>query len=189
MPIESVSPILPSATKKSFPPIKAGLYTVQVWDIKEILKTPYYPAGVAVPADAEKNVPFYTFEFVILNDGEFRGRRLWKDVKPVAPIPPLGGRRSAKMWEIVSAIEGHPFTYEEGKNYGKDAVNALIGRQLNVFVLQKPPKPNGKVYNDINAFTPCDSPLSLYTKEEAEQRRAELQAKDSADINVDEIPF
>lgn len=189
MPIDSVSPSLPSANKKSFPPIKAGLYTVQVWDIKEILKAPYN-----APLDAEKNVPFYTFEFTILNEGEFRGRRLWKDVKPVAPIPPLGGRRSAKMWEIVSAIEGHPFTYEEGKHYAKDNVNALIGRQLNVFVMQKPPKANGKIYNDINAFTSCDKELPLYTKEEAEAKRAELQASAPAgavteDINVADIPF
>lgn len=181
MPIESVSPTLPSATKKSFPPIKAGLYTVQIWDIKEILKAPYN-----APLDAEKNVPFYTFEFAILNDGEFRGRRLWKDVKPVAPIPPLGGRRSAKMWEIVSAIEGHPLTFEEGKKYDKEQVNALIGRQVNVFVIQKPPKANGKVYNDIQAFTSAEKELPAYTQEEADAKRAALQ---NDTVNVDDIPF
>ena len=183
MPIESVDLIVPESKGTNFKPLETGMYQVQVFDIKEKMKAPYN-----APLDAEKTVPFYEFEFVVLDEGDNRGRRLWKDVKPLAPVPSQAGRRPSKMWEIVSAVEKHPLTKDEGKGYNKDRVNALIGKQLIVFVIQKPPKPDGRIYNDIQAFSGAKADMKLYTAEEAEAKRKEFEAKQN-DVKVEDIPF
>jgi hypothetical protein len=129
--------------KKEFDALPANLYQVQIEDITQTMKRPY-----KAPQDAEATEEYLTFEFVVLNEGEYRGRKLWKDVRPVPPTPSEGGGfKPSWMWRIVSAVYAKPFTFQEGVNFGPDDVNSLIGRQLRLMVNQNPK--GEKVYNNI----------------------------------------
>lgn len=139
--------------KKEFEALPPNLYQVQIEDIRQVFKRPY-----KAPQDAEATEEYLTFEFIILNEGEYRGRKQWKDVRPVPPTPSEGnGFKPSWMWRIVSAVFGHPFTFAEGSSFGPEDVNALIGRQLRLMVNQNPK--GDKVYNNITDVLPVEKDM------------------------------
>jgi len=86
---------LQKVERKEFEPLPANIHQVQISDIREKLKTPW-----GKPESEEKEL-YLTFEFTILNE-KFQGRKLWKDVRPVAPIPSEGGSfKPSWMWRVV----------------------------------------------------------------------------------------
>jgi hypothetical protein len=122
--------------KKEFEPIPANTYQVQISDLKEKWKAPW-----GTPKDSEPTEPYITFEFTILNEGDYKGRKLWKDVRPVSPIPSEDAAfKPSWLYRIVSAVIGHPISYAEGVNWGVEETNGLIGQQLCLIVNQTPPK-------------------------------------------------
>src|ERR1044072_7965554 len=129
--------------RKEFEALPPNLYQVQIGDVSQKFKRPW-----GAPQDSEATEEYLTFEFIILNEGDYRGRKLWKDVRPVPPTPSEGnGFKPSWMWRIVSAIFGHPFTFAEGVSFSPNDINALIGRQLRLMVNQNPK--GDKVYNNI----------------------------------------
>lgn len=138
--------------KTEFEPIPAGLYQVQITDISEKLKAPW-----GSPQGSDATEMYLTFEFTIIGE-KAKGRKLWKDVRPVTPIPPDGGFKASWLYRIASATIGHWITQEEGLNWDVFKTNALIGRQVNIVVNQTPPK-DGKSYNNITDVLPVDSQL------------------------------
>lgn len=144
MPITSLAP-KPFENKTEFETIPEDVYQVQITDIKEKLKAPYQ-----APAGTEATEPFYGFEFTILDEGKFRGRKLWKDVKPVLPFAKPG---SKEPWlhKIIAAVHGKALTFAEAESYGVEQLNALIGKQLRVLVKNSPPKADGKVFSNLES--------------------------------------
>ncbi len=71
--------------RKIYDAIPGDVYQVQVTDISEKLMPPY---GKPFDIPDEEKETFINFEFTILDDGEYRGRKLWKAIRPVPPTPP-----------------------------------------------------------------------------------------------------
>lgn len=138
--------------KKEFEPIAASVYQTQITEIKEKMKAPW-----GSPQGSEPTELYLTFEFAVM-EGKFKGRKLWKDVRPVSPIPPSGGFKPSWLYRIASAALGHWITLEEGLDFGPAETNALIGRQLRIVVNQTPPK-DGKSYNNITDVLPIENEL------------------------------
>lgn len=139
--------------KKEYEPIPANVYQVQIGDISEKYKTPWGKP------DAEEKELYLTFEFVIL-DGQYKGRKLWKDIRPVAPTPSEGGSfKPSWMYRLVSAVVGHPLSLAEGINWGAEETNNLIGRQLRLIVNQTPKNAQGRSYNNITEVLPIDKEI------------------------------
>src|SRR5258708_24872389 len=104
MPI-STNIIFEKIEKKEFPPIPADVYQAQISDIKEKWKVPF-----GAPKDDEPTELYLTFEFVILNENA-KGKKLFKDVRPVTPIPSKDGSfKPSWLYKLVSAVTGHPLT-------------------------------------------------------------------------------
>lgn len=153
--IENFSPkSRQSSDKKEFSLIPEGLYQVSVHDIVEKQKPDFKNPSILKP--------HFTFTFIILNDGEFRGRRLWLDVSAVLPWPPLAGKKQSWMHKVVSAIEKHSITQEEADSFNKESFNALVGKQLQVVVKHSPPKTSGKVYANIDSVMAATTDLQPY---------------------------
>ena len=129
--------------KKEFEPIPADVYQAQIVDIRDNKKVPY-----GAPKDAPKTEQYLTFEFTILSSNA-KGRKLFKDVRPVTPVPSDGSFKPSWMYKLASAVAGHPLTYEEGTQFGLEQVNSMIGRQLRLIVNQTPKNAQGKSYNNI----------------------------------------
>lgn len=163
--------------KKEFSLIPEGLYQVQLHDIVEKQKPDFKNPSVL------KN--FFTFTFIILNEGELRGRRLWLDVSAVPPYPPSEGRKQSWMYKVISAIEKHSITQDEAGGYDAAKFNTLIGEQIQVVVKHSPPKASGKVYANIDSVMAASSKMEAY-----ETPKKEI-VFNTPDIQIDnsDLPF
>jgi hypothetical protein len=191
--------------KKEFDPIPSNVYQVQIGDITEKYKAPW-----GSPQGSDATEQYLNFEFVILNEGPYKGRKLWKDVRPVAPTPSEDAKfKPSWLWRIISAVTGHPLSFSDGVNWGIEETNALIGRQLRLIVNQTPPNSQGKSYNNITDVLPVEAEmqplLADNIQEQGEKPVAELSGYDKAkavaqslpqapiqetqEINIEEIPF
>lgn len=139
--------------RKEYEAIPGNLYQVQVTDITEKLKAPY---GKPFDIPDEEKEPFINFELTILNEGEYRGRKLWKDMRPVPPTPPEKYKPSW-MYRIVSAILGYSILYEDALNWNMERTNSLIGEQLRVLVTKT--DKGDKSYNNITEVLPIEFAL------------------------------
>lgn len=170
--------------KKEFEAIPASVYQVQITDIKEKLKAPWNS-----PQGSEPTEMYLTFEFAIM-DGKHKGRKLWKDVRPVTPIPPSGGFKPSWLYRIASAAVGHWIALDEGVNWDIVETNALIGRQIRIVVNQTPPK-DGKSYNNITDVLPVENELEPLVADNIQTEGIIMhdETHENNEVNVDDIPF
>lgn len=140
--------------KKEFSLIPEGVYQVSVHDIQDKEKPSFNDPAVLKKC--------FTFTFIVLNDGEFRGRRLWLDVNAIPPYPPYAGRKQSWMHKIVSAIEKHSITEDEANQFNTEKFNALVGKQLQVVVKHSTPKASGKVWPNIESVLAAQTELEQY---------------------------
>jgi hypothetical protein len=108
--------------KKEWPIIPEDVYQVQITDIKEDINE----------YQGEKSEVF-VFEFTIIEEGDYYGRKFWKSGKRVSPIPYKTGNNPL-TWKVCSAVAKHPLTEEEGKQYTIDMINACIAKQIRLGV-------------------------------------------------------
>jgi hypothetical protein len=131
--------------RKIYEAMPGDVYQVQITDISEKLMPPY---GKPFDIPDEEKETFINFEFTILDEGEYRGRKLWKAVRPVPPTPPEDSKfKPSWMYRIVSAVNGLPMTYSNGINWSADETNAMIGKQLRLTVTKT--DKGEKSYNNI----------------------------------------
>jgi hypothetical protein len=139
-------------TKKEFTPLPEDTYQVQIADITDKTK-PNFEGDMAVYLD---------FEYVILDEA-FRGRRIWKDVRPIV----VGARAKKASWlyliiektlgtEMAQAIENDPTQLDLTK---------LIGKQIRIMVNQTVGR-NGNTYNNVVQFLVTKEPLDPFEKGE-----------------------
>jgi hypothetical protein len=125
--------------KKDWPVMPEDVYQVQITDIT---------AEQSEYKGEKKDV--FKFEFTIIEDGPYYGRKLWKKGTQTAPIPYSSGKNPL-TWKVASAVLKHPLTEDEGKSFSAADMNGLIGEQLRVGVVVTPPK-DGKQYNNAESF-------------------------------------
>lgn len=163
--------------RKEYEAIPANLYQVQVTDITEKLKAPY---GKPFDIPDEEKEPFITFELTILNEGEYRGRKLWKDMRPVPPTPPEKYKPSW-MYRIVSAILGYSVLYEDALNWDMERTNAFIGEQLRVIVTKT--EKGEKTYNNITEVLSVEDnlpPIEANNEPDSSESKTEPTGKEKA---------
>lgn len=165
----------PNREKKEFSLIPEGVYQVQLHDITEKQKPDFKNPSVL------KN--FLTFTFIILNEGDIRGRRLWLDVSAITPFPPSEGRKESWIHKVVSAIEKHSISQDEAEAFNQEKFNALIGKQLQVVVKHSPPKASGKIYANVESVLAASSVMPEYETPKKVESFPDIQ------ISNDDLPF
>ena len=145
--------VLETPEKKEYPVLPANVYQVEIVSADKVMKVPYG----AQPGALEE--PFIAFRFGILTDGDYRGRMLFKDTRPVKPFPPFNGGKSSLIYEIGTAVRGgQAYTKEEAEVFTPADINAWIGQQLRLVVIQKPKK-DGTMGNSITGYLPVEKTL------------------------------
>lgn len=168
--------------RKNYEAIPGDVYQVQVTDISEKLMPPY---GRPFDIPDEEKETFINFEFTILDEGEYRGRKLWKAIRPVPPTPPEDSKfKPSWMFRIVSAIQGMPMTYANGINWGAEQTNDLIGKQMRVTVTKT--DKGEKSYNNITEVLPAK--VQLEPIEANNEPVAESKTEPAPAPNVDPEP-
>lgn len=169
MPVSSTTKfIMPE--RKDYDALPADMYQVQITDISEKLMPPF---GKPFDIPDEEKETFINFEFTILDEGEHRGRKLWKAVRPVPPTPPESNKfKPSWMYRIVSAVSGG-MTYSSGIDWGAEETNAMIGKQLRVTVTRT--EKGEKAYNNITEVLSAKTSLPPIeaNNEPADQPKAE----------------
>lgn len=131
---------------KTFEPVPADVYTVEVLDIEEREGTKYQSSEVETQIN---------FKFVIIEEGPFYGRFMWATCAPKI----TGGTKQSKLYQVIVAATGKEFSKDELKRAGEivtpEFLNGIIGSQLRltVSVKDKVDGSGGKT-NKIDSFLP-----------------------------------
>jgi hypothetical protein len=159
--------------KKEYPPLPEDVYQVELLDID-------------MQEVADMNNPGETrivlkFQFVILDEGEYRGRSIWQNFVPTYIYK--GDNSKNALYQITKAIIMRDLTEEERLNFGTDYINKLVGYQCRVGTVNKPGKGKNadKVYTNIDKFLPKKMSLPRLTEEEKEK----AVVKDKKDVITD----
>lgn len=115
----------------------------------------------------------FKFEFTIIEDGEYYGRKLWKRGSRVSPCPSTNNK-APLTWKVASAVLKHPLTMDEGKSFTIADMNKLIGHQLRVGIVVTAPKADGKQYNNVESFFMAKQSLPAF--DEAKVKKDEPAA-------------
>lgn len=174
---------------RTFYPIPADKYTVQISDVNSVVaKSPY---------TGEDEV-LLNFEFTVLDNKNFdylnddkeqeiestRGRRLWKRMRPVI----ADGNKGKASWfyKLLVAIERKA---ETADYFSSIDPNGLIGQQVMVMVNKTPGK-DKKEYNNILDFAPVEkelNPVDVSAKEDLNpvdvSAKEDLTDEDTSDLD------
>lgn len=166
---------LPPRQKIEYDPVPEGIYQVEISDIKLAQRQAYNKPEVTEDV--------LDFEFVILDEGDCRGRRLWKKVRPVMNPGDTNFRPSYLYTLASKATQKQAFTPEECLTFSP---NSLIGKQVLVTVDAKAGK-DGRIWNNIQAFTIARTNLDPFEKSEPPQGgngQTPVEAEDATpDVN------
>src|SRR3990167_5000673 len=125
---------------QEFEPIPADLYECQITKVQEAVQIKY---GTT---DEEEKV--IEFEFTIAGNGEYRGRKLWKKVRPIINTGFEGGQPSG-LYQIIACVLGK---IPEGKKF-VEMVNSLENLPVRVGIKQHISR-KGRKYNKVTEFYP-----------------------------------
>jgi len=152
---------LPAPSKKEWPPIPEDVYQTEITNLEYKTEKNKYkerekdPIKKAAMPD-EKSV--INFEFTIIEEGQYYGRKVWQKMSPIKPYPP-SGTMTSWMYRLASAMAGHPITREEADKFTSSDVNDFVRRQVKVVIKHSVPDFNGKVWNNIESFVTAKTQL------------------------------
>lgn len=144
---------MPKQEMKSYDPLPAGVYQVELTDIE-------MKDGTDFQGNPAQNL---SFTFVVIEDGENYGRKLWAN----ASRKFVGGTKPSNLYKITTGILNKQFTKEECASSDEWLtfifLNDLLGKQNLLAVSQKDKQTGGKK-NVIDSILPAKSLLPAYAK-------------------------
>lgn len=141
--------------------------------------------------DLKKDQPIYNstevedklaFEFVVVEEGEYKGRRLWLDVRTIMSAG-SNGYSPSWLYKLFCAINRVMLSDEEAKGVAAKDIDSMLGQEVRLVVTQQNNR-KGEPKNKITDVLPLKGQISASadTAKPAEPLISE-------DINVDDIPF
>ena len=170
-----------STQVKEFAPIDpTETYTVEV--IKaEVRSNPYYRPDEKDPTKQGSKYQF-SFEFAILDDGEYYGRRIW-DTTGTA-FKPDSKKGATKLYRIVMAAMQTSMDWDACASFNPDTVTfvknlqeQVVGKQLKVGIENTVSKTNGKTYSKIRVYNPIKKALPKFDQQKATELSNKLEGK------------
>lgn len=169
-----------SGDTAKYPLLPADSYQVIVKDVTEKKDQPVYQK----PDEVEDKLGF---EFEVIEEGEFKGRKLWQDVRKKISS---GGDSNGKsfspstLYRLFCAVNNVKLSQPEADSVGATDINSLIGRQVRLVVQQKP-NLRGELKNKITDFLPVKSQI----KPPIEDYPVLSHDEQVADIGAEDVPF
>ena len=163
-------------TKEYDPVDPSETYTVQI--VKAQLRdNPWHKPDAPDPKDRGSKYQF-SFEFVILDEGEFYGRRLWDNTSPA--FKPAGARQATKLYKIVSNALKREFDLQECfeyapdmKTFVKNLEDEVVGTQLKVAIENSTNVNTGKIRTKVSTYNPVKTELEPYSADKARKLQME----------------
>jgi len=149
---------LQTPQKKEWPVIPNDVYQAEITDIEYKIEKNRYKQKDTDPDEVQK----MNFEFTIIEEGPYYGRKVWQKMSPIKPYPPTGNGRPTWVYRLATAMEGHPITRDEADRFGSSNINGYIHRQVRLNIKPSAPDANGKQWNDIESFLSIKTELPLF---------------------------
>ncbi|MEK6885131.1 MAG: hypothetical protein AABY22_36205 [Nanoarchaeota archaeon] len=179
-----------------FSPIDPSeIYTIQVLKADTRDNKWYKPEEKDLSKRGEKYQ--FNFEFAILDDGDFYGRRLWKSTGTY--FKPEGKKGPTILYKIITCAIKKLMTWEEcytfnldSKTFVENIQSNVVGKQLKV-AIENITK-NGKTYSKITTFNMVKKELPPFDQEKSKQKGEELklrklQEKSTENVEPEDVPF
>jgi hypothetical protein len=130
----------------------------------------------------------FNFEFTILEEGEFKGRKQWKEVRTVMSVGWSGGNPSW-LYKIFCAVNNITVSEDDANKVTAQDINSMIGRQLRIVVEQKANQ-KGELKNKVTNVLPLKgAPIVEQPLIEDDAEPDFSEDPDSEKIDSDDIPF
>lgn len=171
---------LQSPGKGNFEPIPQDMYQCVIRKIELKKDQPVYQS-----TEVEDVLEF---EFEVVEDGQYKGRRLWKKVRPIMSAGwSKAGKSGSPSWlyKLFCAVNNIQLSDDEAKATDANTINGMIGKQVRLSVKVK------DKWNNITDMLPIKSELAV-EEQVAEDAAGEPDPVDTVahdDVNVDDIPF
>ena len=172
MPLDSFK--INKGEAKVYPPMPEDIYQVELFDISAREVDDNYNKG--------KKQTVLSFQFTVLEDGEYRTRNIWRDFVPIELYVSKKGKNV--LYQIIEAIICRELKPEEVDTMDSDFLNKLIGYQCRVVVKTK--EKEGVKKNFIDSFLPKKMSLARLTDEEREKCKVKPR-EDSTPVTDDTI--
>jgi hypothetical protein len=168
-----------------YPLLPADSYQVVIKDIEEKKDQPVYQK----PGETQDKLGF---EFEIIEEGEYKGRKLWQDARPIISS---GGDSNGKvfspstLYRLFCAVNNVKLSQDEADSVGAKDINGLIGKQVRLVVQQKP-NMKGDLKNKITDFLPVKSQIKPPIEDFGDEPK-DYVPPDYEPVTIDpsEIPF
>jgi len=159
--------------KREFELLPEEVYEVVISSIEEGERVVYQH-----PDEKEEIIKF-TFE---IEEGEYKGRKLWKDCSPIM-WPGSDKGSPSTLYLIYSAGAGKKLSMEECEFVGLTEINELEGKRLRAIVIQKKSS-KGELVNKVDGFLPARGVKIV----ESEESMINTELEDNK-INESDIPY
>lgn len=171
---------MPVSERKEFDLLPANTYQVMIEKIE------LRPSQPVWGKEGEKEDRL-NFTFVIIQEGKFKNRKLWKDCA-IKVNPAFAGGSASNLYSIFSAANNINLTDIEAKSVSISDINLLEKKQLKLIVQQKLNK-KGVMKNVIDGYLPAEQMEFSATLESEAKSLNEMQQPEEDEIDVDSIPF
>ena len=149
---------LQSPQTKEWPLIPEDVYQTEITNIEYKVEPNRFKQKDTDPDEVQR----MNFEFTIIEEGSYYGRKVWQKMAPIKPYPPQGKGKSTWVYRLASAMEGHSITKDEADRYGTSNINGYIHRQVRVTVKHSAPNAQGKQYSNVESFLSIKSELPAF---------------------------
>ena len=149
-----VDPLHTMPKEKIFDPLPADQYTVEVSDVEhEVKANPFKKDGDKQPDEMRQ----YKFTFLVLDDGEFRGREILAWIKE--SLITSSKAKNPGLPEFLNAVTGEVFTPNDNEKVNGNFINSLIGSQVRVQTKVQPSKDGTKQFTKVVSYLPVKKKL------------------------------
>lgn len=164
------------STQMEFEPLPADTYQVEILKV-EIKDNPFYKP------DAKDGKTGFKYQIsttlAVIDDGEFYGRRLWKNFTPV--MKPTSKKGPTLLYKFITAVLNTPMNWDDCASYtaqdkfGKNVME-LKNKQLRVGV-EIVEKDGGSKKNAVNSFFAVKKELPPFDEEKSKKMGEDKRSK------------
>lgn len=205
---DDVDDFLSTGKSKEFAPLEDDTYQVQITEAK-LQQNKFWKSPTEEERKQGKGFDKYVFSFtfVILTEGEFRGRRIWDNAGlSFKPTTKRGQAGPTKLYKIISKAMKIEFDWDEVTAFAPDSrtlyrniLQEVVGRQIRVTVENTKNVETGKTKTKVVSYSSAKTDLMPYSPDEkggeqpphpAESSRLKVNDQvGGADDLADDIPF
>lgn len=178
--------VVNSGGQKEFTPLDPLKY-YQVEVVKaELRDNPYYNPKETDPAKKGSKYQI-GFEFAILNDEDFYGRRLWKNTS-LAFMPNTRRGEPSILYKIINSALDMKLDWDGCASFAPDTKTLMeniekdvIGSQL-IVGIENYENTKGKVRSKIISYNPIKKALPGFNQEKSSEKAEEIKESKNVDV-------